>query len=420
MKLSAGTHFNLKRGEIKVFYAEVTLENDDTIRGLFNAPGKVECISVEGQNYLGEWFDKLDKIAKAGVPKKLWFYVKAPDAPGSYKGVIEIINTARKLLDRAVITYDVSEEIAEENQFKNPEELTRLFWINSKLGIDNEVTSPYTPVEFDGGVAKILGRELVFNSFALPEKITTHFDENGKICDESWEILSDKIAFSIGGESFKNVAFGKELFPDSIRLSSVNENDNFIIKISTRLEFDGHITTKLFIAAKRDAKLSDVNISLPISEYASKYFMGLGNKGGAFNKALDWKWDSAKNQDSFWVGNVNAGIRVKFYGENYEKPLTANHYSKKPLELPVAWNNGGRGGVRYEDGSFIIYSGERELKYSEKLSFNLDFTVTPIKPQAAEKGEYTLIKKGEAGNSLPNAPILSQELRISKLKSLII
>ena len=86
MKLSSGNVFNLKRGEIKVFYGEITLDHDDTIRAWISCPGKAECLSVEGHDFLGAWFDKLDKKATAGVAKKLWFYVKAPDKAGKYNG----------------------------------------------------------------------------------------------------------------------------------------------------------------------------------------------------------------------------------------------------------------------------------------------------------------------------------------------
>jgi len=39
MEFSSGTIFNLKRGEVSVFSVEVTLQNDDTIRGLIDIPG---------------------------------------------------------------------------------------------------------------------------------------------------------------------------------------------------------------------------------------------------------------------------------------------------------------------------------------------------------------------------------------------
>jgi len=48
--------------------------------------------------------------------------------------------------------------------------------------------------------------------------------------------------------------------------------------------------------------------------------------------------------------------------------------------MPKSWDNEGRGGIRYENGSFIAYSGEREVKYGETLVFDFDLIISPMKP----------------------------------------
>ncbi len=380
MKLSQGNIFNLKRGEIKVFYGEITLDHDDTIRAWIECPGKAECISVEGQNYLGEWFDKLDKCAKANVPKRLWFYVKAPDAAGKYNGTIRVTNTARKTFAQLTIELNVSDEVFEGDNFANPEDLSRLFWLNSRLAQNSDVPKPYVPLTFENNTVKFLGREIELDEFGFPKKITSHFDEKIAISENSYEVLSEKIKFTVGDESFKIISSGAACEDDILAFSSVSESENFMMKIRAKIEFDGFCDYKIALIAKRDAKLSNINLCLPISEYSSKYFMGLGHEGGNFEKSLDFKWDVDKHQDSFWIGSANAGIRVKFKDQNYKKPLTDALYKFKPLAVPKSWDNSGRGGIRYEGGKFIAYSGECELAYGKKLEFNFDLIVTPLKP----------------------------------------
>ena len=216
----------------------------------------------------------------------------------------------------------------------------------------------------------------------MPKKITSHFDEKIAISENRYEILSDKIKFTVADESFKTISSGAVCEEDILSYSSVSESENFIMKIRARIEFDGFCDYSILLVAKRDAKLSDVNLCLPISEYSSKYFMGLGHEGGKFEAPLNFKWSADKYQDSFWVGNVNAGIRVKFKGENYKKPFTDTFYKCKPLVMPKSWYNSGKGGIRCEDGKFIVYSGERNINYGEKLEFNFNLAVTPLKPLA--------------------------------------
>ena len=417
MKLSSGNVFNLKRGEIRVFYGEITLDHDDTIRAWISCPGKAECLSVEGHDFLGGWFDKLDKKATAGVAKKLWFYVKAPDKAGKYNGTITVTTTARKVLANLAISLNVSEEIFEGDAFGDASDLSRLFWLNSELGINSEVPKPFMPVCFDGKRVKILGRELELDEYGLPKRITSHFDKNGNISDESYEILSEKLKFTVGDESFKIISSGALCHEDYFSFSSISESDGFMMKTRATIEFDGFCSYKITLIAKRDAKLSNVNLCLPISECSRKYFAGLGSIGGAFSGELNFKWDKAKNQDSFFAGCDNGGIRVKFKDENYKKPATGEFYARKPLNMPKSWDNFGRGGIVYENACFNAYSGECEFSYGEKRSFDFELLITPTKPKASAKTPQIEIPCGHALNPLLNYPLANEEALSSFIKS---
>ena len=76
--------------------------------------------------------------------------------------------------------------------------------------------------------------------------------------------------------------------------------------------------------------------------------MGLGSQGGYFDGNVDFKWDRRRHQDNFWVGAVNGGLRLKFMGDNYVKPLVNIYYSQKPINIPESWGGTPDSGIRYD------------------------------------------------------------------------
>ena len=148
------------------------------------------------------------------------------------------------------------------------------------------------------------------------------------------------------------------------------------MEIEGSLEFDGFMEYKVKVTALNDVELKDISMQIPFSSYASRYLMGLGEKGGSRPENFSWKWDVAKkNQDGAWLGNVNAGLQFSLRDEKYSRPLNTNFYLQKPLILPGSWGNNNKGGINItEDKSGVIvnnYSGSRNLK--KERSFIITF-----------------------------------------------
>jgi hypothetical protein len=112
--------------------------------------------------------------------------------------------------------------------------------------------------------------------------------------------------------------------------------------------------------------------------------MGMGRKGSYRPESWDWHWDKAKHQDALWLGDVAAGLQLKLKGPDYSWPLVNIHYKRKPLDMPDAWNNDGKGGCRVgEEGDAVVitaYSGPRTLAEGETLQFDAGLLITPVKP----------------------------------------
>ena len=144
-------------------------------------------------------------------------------------------------------------------------------------------------------------------------------------------------------------------------------------------EFDGFVGYKVSLTAKNDVEVDDIALKLPISKRCRKYFIGLGKKGGLFDEKVDWKWNENFDQDGFWVGDVNAGLKIRLKGKNYVKPFVNIYYNYRKLNKPESWDNSGRGGIRFDGENFIAYSGKRTVKAGETLYYDFDIIVTPTK-----------------------------------------
>ena len=90
------------------------------------------------------------------------------------------------------------------------------------------------------------------------------------------------------------------------------------------------------------------------------------------------------------MGDINAGLMLRFKGANFIRPLVNIYYKFLPLNLPESWGNGGKGGVNVgtsTDGAVHVkvYSGHRTLKAGETLTFATELYLTPFRPLDTEK-----------------------------------
>ncbi len=349
---------------------------------------RMTCFNKGGIDFTGNPFTKTINIPSGRV-QSLWMGIDLDSIPkGTYKGSVSLTAGGEKHIVQ--LSLKVMGDPVPDHGYNEGARLSRLNWLNSTAGIDDEVTKGYLPVSIDNNRISILGRDITISDNGLPASVVTFFDASNQALNETGEyVVKDPFRFVIEKEDGRQV----KLIPDKISFTEKSDarvswkvtsvSEEFNIELSGKMEFDGFVDYKLKLIAKEPIKIKDIRLEIPVAPNMAEYMMGLGHEGGFRIPDWKWKWDVTKNQDMLWVGSVNGGIRIKLKAENYVRPLLNVYYKFGPLNLPASWGNEGKGGVNIVDrGSNVVinaYSGSRVIDEGEILNYNFELLLTPFR-----------------------------------------
>lgn len=357
----------------------------------------VTCFNTSGMDYKGAMFEKNISIEK-GIIQPLWIGVRIPKVspPESYAGEVEVVfngNVSKKIK----VKINVSGEILEDGGVSNPNTLSKLQWLNSGIGINNELTKEHIALTRTNQTIKILGRDLLVDN-GLPQQIHSYFTgANDKLSSTAMSLLSAPFVFKVLLANGQELLLkGKPVYNTLYQTVSClewtfgTESPELKLFCTAVAEYDGYIRYDIQVIGKKAVEVKDIRLEFSMPEKVAEYAMGMGIKGGYRPKNLDWKWDvEHKDQDAIWLGNVNGGLRLKLKDENYHSPLVNIYYEFYPLVLPTSWGNGGKGGfVFHTEGGQVkafAYSGERNMKAKDTLHYNFELMISPFKLLNKEK-----------------------------------
>ena len=342
--------------------------------------GALRCSNTGGHDWLGRRFSKALDVPEGAV-QALWIGVDVPgDAePGAYRGSVTVRPDGQPA---AVVglRLTVLPKTLDDRGGSELWRLSRLRWLDSDAGLEEEVTRPYVPLEVGGAAVTCLGRRVTFAEGGLPESIRAG----------DTELLARPVSFRVETEAGTlpwNAAEASvtRQTAASVTIESRAEASGLTLRARTVMEFDGYLNVQLTLRADVDFEAGDCRLDVPLRGDAARYMMGMGCKGGCRPDTWEWKWDEAKHQDSLWVGDVDGGVQLKLKGPGYRWPLVNIHYKHRPLLLPEAWHNEGRGGcsvVPEDEGTVVVraYSGPISLEAGRELRFDFGVLVTPVKP----------------------------------------
>ena len=348
------------------------------------------CFNTGGIDVTGTVFTKDCSVSKGKV-QALWMGTMIPEqlASGEYEGVVTV--SGEGVESKAVrLSLNVSDQVIANHGDNEPWRHSRLRWLNSQLGFDDEVIAPYVPLTIKDRKLSMLGREVELGVNGFPSNITSFFKETvTEIGEQGRELLAKPMNLVADGGDWENLDFAvTKQKPATIGWHSTNQNSRFIMNLDAQLEADGNMEYEVVLIAREDATIDDISLQTELVPGLANYMMGLGQRGGYY-KDLDWKWNVEKNQDAVWTGDVNGGLQLRFYDDQYERPLNTNFYHQKPLRMPTSWCNQGNGGIRLFSGNkgtlVNAYSGKRSVKKGDRLYYYFNVLITPFRTINTDK-----------------------------------
>ncbi len=351
----------------------------------------IRCFNQGGTDTEGRAFRKTVSVEQGKV-QALWFGLQVPrDAePGPYEGAIRV-GPAGAPPARVALRLEVDKNVLADAGDSEPWRHSRLRWLDSTIGADDQPAAPFTPLKVEGQRIACLGRDLELGPTGLPVGIRSYFaPEVTRLVTEGRQMLAGPIRFvaelpdgTMTESAGDKVEFVRQS-PGQVAWKSEGRAGPLRLACRGEMEFDGHATFAVEVTSDHPAPVSDLRLEMPLRRDVARYMMGMGRPGGPRPTEHAWKWDRKNYQDSLWLGDVNAGLRCRLSGENYRRPIINIHYHHLPLNLPPAWHNEGRGGCTVrEEGDRVVLratSGARTVRPGEPLHFNFTLLLTPLKP----------------------------------------
>ncbi|TFH33425.1 MAG: hypothetical protein E4G95_09675, partial [Bacteroidia bacterium] len=246
---------------VKVTFNDlVNVESGSLIPG-----GSFTCFNTEGIDVSGNYFEK-QLTVPAGELRPLWFGVEIAEglSSGSYRGNLTIeadgIDPVSVGLDIQV-SGNIVASMGDDEIWRH----SRMRWLNSTLGTDNEIVSPFTPLKLNRSTKTIecLGRIVKLGPDGLPEQITSRFSERlTGFSENETEILDSPVTFMV--ESGDNSAWEvlnfefTQVTQGTVAWKSLSRNSSFIMECAAAMDFDGNIDYKITLIPTVNSDINDI------------------------------------------------------------------------------------------------------------------------------------------------------------------
>ncbi|MCP4642095.1 MAG: hypothetical protein GY851_16750 [bacterium] len=356
-------------GPIRVTFGDLTGPGGTILASEFT------CFNTGGIDWLGRPFDKACTVPKGRI-QALWCGVPILEAlaAGRYAGRVTVQPEGAPATTVS-LTIDIAEDIIAEHGDNEQGRLSRLRWLNSTLGLDDDIIPPYTPLAVDGSRVGCLLRDVTFGPDGLPASIRAN----------DTEILANPMRFVV--ESADGVVDWKELdaavvtkeTPGKVEWVATRTAGALTIRCRALMEFDGYINYFVELTASEPLQLTDARLEIPIRRDVASYMMGMGRKGGYRPESWEWDWADRRANNSLWLGDVQAGLHCKLK----DPEDRWNLYHLGDDSVPESWENSGNGGCTLsESGDDVViraFSGARAMAAGETQLFRFGLLPTPVK-----------------------------------------
>ncbi len=390
--------------------------------GAVIAADKITCPNLAGTDWLGRPISKRVDVAEGRV-QPLWIGVQVPpDAAGAYEGAFTV--TPVGMAPQTVkLSLRVEGELLADGGVSDLWRMSRLKWLDSTLGLDDDVVPPFTPLQVRGDTVSCLLRDVRFGPLGLPESIVS----NGR------EVLAAPMAFTVtGGRGELRLSTPRtetvKQAPGVVERVTVAEGPDADLTVRCRMEADGCLMYHVTLQPRRTLRLSDVELLIPQRADCAPYMMGMGKRGGCRPERWSWKWHHRRANNMVWLGDVDAGLQLQLRPQ--EDVWEPTHLSQ--AGFAPSWDNGGKGGCDIaQEGDCVrvrAYSGDRVLRRGRPLELKFRLLITPFKPidpnhwnwrygDVRADGTVLHVHHGTPENPYINYPFLTVPLLTETIRS---
>ncbi len=340
----------------------------------------MSCLNLDIVDPWGRYRHQSAMVADGKV-QVLWILLQLPlhTPEGTYRGTFTVSadGVAATPVD---ITLEVAGEALPDGGVRDNWRLSRLAWLNSTAGINDEVLPPYTPFEVKDSTVKFLNRELELTAAGLPEAIRVK-GRNLLQAPASFEFLTPGGPLVFDDFTRRILREGKDNL-DIETTASGNEAD---YRLALHGEADGYFEYELALTAKQDLELNDFQLRLPLRESVARYILGLGIRGGYRTGDVRYKWDPNRCNNMVWLGDAQGGMQLRLKPDS---ELFHSYFA----EVSPEWDNRGAGGIDVTEAgntvSVTAYSGKHTLKRGDTIRFRFMLLVTPFHDQDPERWDW--------------------------------
>lgn len=245
----------------------------------------------------------------------------------------------------------------------------RKLWENNKLGKDDWVPPPWTPVALEGQIVSVWGRKYIFKNSLFPIQILSR----------DTEILSRPMFLDIKTEyghkpvssaMIKIISQSKEKVVLNATASEIGINLN----VKTEIEFDGmaKVTMKLSPSGK-SVRIEKLALRIPVKENVAEYYHWCGK---SWDPSISYSGKIPEDGifGSFryilWTGNKKIGIG--WFAEEGSESTWKN--TRRYEELRLFRHN------KYNEWNIRINFIDSSYELKEELVFVFGYQATPVKP----------------------------------------
>ena len=192
------------------------------------------CVNTNGVDIHGSAFHEEIKI-EAGKISTLWCGVQVPlhAKPGKYSGNVYVVWDGNSIPIR--FDLEVKKDFIRDGGSDQLWRLARIQWLNSTIGSQSIVTSPYVPLQMQGDTISSPGREITFGDSGLPVSVKAGSRE---LLEAPIELKVYNASKAIYWKSSSHVA---QTDHANIVLESLSESGGYKLHVKTTMEFDGGI-----------------------------------------------------------------------------------------------------------------------------------------------------------------------------------